>query len=210
MTKVPSRTSMSSGSSGPRPSNNRVRIQEPAAVATQLTRPRRRQSMVSIPSGHKAAPLRLYSSADQPGPWWQTQTPPQPISHSQAADASTEALENHSVCLKTVKDLECDLHKVETERDRLLRENETLRQQLSQAQDAQSVGHTWEDIQRAVHGAQEALNTCHQQLITCMTNAANTGVPSATLPGSTAGPDSMWANQNEGLGVLNPQMFFDV
>ncbi|OJJ52326.1 hypothetical protein ASPSYDRAFT_713348 [Aspergillus sydowii CBS 593.65] len=184
MTKVPSRTSMSSGSSGPRPSNNRVRIQEPAAVATQLTRPRRRQSM--------------------------TQTPPQPISHSQAANDSTEALENHSVCLKTVKDLECDLHKVETERDRLLRENETLRQQLSQAQDAQSVGHTWEDIQRAVHGAQEALNTCHQQLITCMTNAANTGVPSATLPGSTAGPDSMWANQDEGLGVLNPQMFFDV
>ena len=114
------------------------------------------------------------------------------------------------MCLKTVKDLECDLHKVETERDRLLRENETLRQQLSQAQDAQSVGHIWEDIQRAVHGAQEALNTCYQQLITCTTNAANTGVPSATLPGLTAGPDSMWANQDEGLGVLNPQMFFDV
>ncbi|CEL11781.1 hypothetical protein ASPCAL14877 [Aspergillus calidoustus] len=187
MAKVPSRTSMSSlaASSGPRTSNNRVHIQEPpAAVATQLTRPQRRQSM--------------------------TQTPPQPISHSQAADDSTDTLENHSVCLKTVKDLECYLHKVEAERDRLLQENGTLRQQLSQAQDAQSAGRTWEDVQRAVHGAQEALNTCHQQLISCMTNAANPGVPSTTLPGSTAGPDSMWASQDEGLGVLNPQMFFDV
>ncbi|KAI3120544.1 hypothetical protein CBS147326_9428 [Penicillium roqueforti] len=210
MAKVPSRTSMGSfvGSSGPRTSNNRVRIQEP--TTTQLTRPRRRQSTVSIPSGHKVVSLRLYSSADQAGPWWQTQTPAQPISHSQAADDSTEALENHSACLKTAKDLECDLHKVEAERDSLLKENETLRQQLSQAQDAQSVGNTWEDVQQAVHGAQEALNTCHQHLITCMTNAANTGVPSATLPGSTAGPDSMWANQDEELGVLNPQMFFDV
>jgi hypothetical protein len=43
-----------------------------------------------------------------------------------------------------------------------------------------------------------------------MTNVANTGVPSATLSGSTAGPDSMWASQDEELGVLNPQMFFDV
>jgi hypothetical protein len=76
---------------------------------------------------------------------------------------------------------------VEAERDGLLQENETLKQQLSQAQDAQSAGRTWEDIQRAVHGAQEALNTCHQQLISCMTNAANTGVPSATLSGLTAG-----------------------
>jgi hypothetical protein len=109
-----------------------------------------------------------------------------------------------------VKDLEGDLHLVEAERDRLLLENETLRQQLSQAQDAQSAGRTWEDVQRAVHGAQEALNTCHQQLISCMTNVANTGVPSTTLPGSTAGPDSMWASQDEELGVLNPQMFFDV
>ena len=110
-----------------------------------------------------------------------------------------------------MKDLECDLHKLEAERNGLLQENHTLRQQLSQAQDAQSIGHTWEDIQRAVHGAQEALNTCHQQLISCMTSAANTGVPSATLPGSTAGPDPMWANQDEELGVLNPQMFsFDV
>ncbi|KAL4862642.1 hypothetical protein BDV12DRAFT_178557 [Aspergillus spectabilis] len=179
MAKVPSRTSMSSGSSG------RVRIQEPpAAVAAQPTRPRRRQSM--------------------------TQLPPQPISHSQAADDSTDTLKNHSVCLKTVKDLECDLHNVEAERDRLLQENQTLRQQLSQAQDAQSVVHIWEDIQRAIHVAQEALNTCHQQLISCMTNVANTGVPSATLPGSTAGPDSVWVNQDEGLGVLDPQMFFDV
>jgi hypothetical protein len=32
-----------------------------------------------------------------------------------------------------------------------------------------------------------------------MADAANTGVPSVTLPGSTAGPDSMWANQDEGL-----------
>ncbi|KAL4861322.1 hypothetical protein BDV12DRAFT_180443 [Aspergillus spectabilis] len=181
MTKVPSRTSMSSLAA----SSGRVRIREPpAAVATQLTRPRRRHSM--------------------------TQPPPQPISHSQAADDSTETLENHSVCLKTVKVLEGDLHRVEGEKDRLLQENETLRQQLSQAQDARSVGHTWEDIQRAIHGAQEALNTCHQQLISCMTNVANTGAPSTTLPGSTAGPDSMWASQDEGLGVLNPQMFFDV
>ncbi|KAL2837039.1 hypothetical protein BJX68DRAFT_259728 [Aspergillus pseudodeflectus] len=138
-------------SSGPRTSNNQVRIQEPpAAAATQLTRPRRRHSM--------------------------TQPPPQPISHSQAADDFTKTLENHSVCLKTVKDLEGDLHLVE----------------------------------QAVHGAQEALNTCHQQLISCMANMANTGVPSTTLLGSTAGPDSMWASQDEELGVLNPQMFFDV
>jgi hypothetical protein len=57
------------------------------------------------------------------------------------------------VCLKTVKELEGDLYNVEAERDRLLQENETLKQQLSQAQDAQSAGCTWEDIQRAVHGA---------------------------------------------------------
>jgi hypothetical protein len=154
------------------------------------------------------------SSADHLGPWGQTQPSSQPVSHSQAPDDSTDALESHSVCLETVKDLECDLRKVDSdlqkvkaERDKLREENQTLRQQLSQAQHAQSVGHTWEDIQRAVHGAQEALNTCHQQLISCMTNAANTGVPSATLPGSTAGPDSLWANQDERLEVLNPQMF---
>lgn len=214
MAKVPSRTSMSSlaGSSGTRASNNRVRIQETRTpVTTQLTRPRRHQSIVSTPWCYKAASMRPYSSVNPLGPWRQTQPPSQLVSHSQAPDDSTEALKSHSKCLETVKDLECDLHKLEAERNGLLQENHTLRQQLSQAQDAQSVGHTWEDIQRAVHGAQEALNTCHQQLISYMTSAANTGVPSATVPGSTAGPDSMWVNQDEEFGVLNPQMFsFDV
>ncbi|KAE8384400.1 hypothetical protein BDV23DRAFT_177095 [Aspergillus alliaceus] len=175
MAKVPSRTSMSSlaGSSGSRTSHNRVRIEELSAPATtQLTRPRRRKSV--------------------------TQPSSQPGSHSQAPDDPTEALESHSVCLETVKDLECDLQKVEAERDKLRGENQCLRQQLSQAQHAQSVGHTWEDIQRAVHGAQVALNTCQQQLISCTANATNTGIPSATLPGSTAGQDSLWANQDEG------------
>ncbi|KAF5857256.1 hypothetical protein ETB97_006018 [Aspergillus alliaceus] len=98
MAKVPSRTSMSSlaGSSGSRTSHNGVRIEEPSAPATtQLTRPRRRKSV--------------------------TQPSSQPGSHSQAPDDPTEALESHSVCLETVKDLECDLQK-----------------QLSQAQHAQS------------------------------------------------------------------------
>ncbi|KAJ1713222.1 hypothetical protein NYO67_4598 [Aspergillus flavus] len=188
MAKVPSRASMSSlaGSSGSRTSHNRVRIEEPPT--TQLTRPRRRKSV--------------------------TQPSSPPVSHSQGPDDSTAALENHRACLETVKDLECDLQKVgsdlqkvEAERDKLREENQALRQQLSQAQHAQFVGRTWEDIQQAAHGVQEAINTCHHRIISCMANPSNTGVPSATLPGSTAGPDSLWAGQDEGLGMLNPQMF---